>query len=150
MKIILLFILSTISICAHLGFLGKCGIAPKYRPLECYKNSVLEEDMNELATILKNNKNGGNDKEFADLIGDMFDKKKYREKKKTSDKINNFGGCSMHPKYLPVECYEENVLRRDKNAIRTAYKKYHKNDLKKFTQIYRELIEKKNNYYKKK
>ena len=131
MKIIILLVLITLSICDSLGFIGKCGMAPKYRPLDCYKNSILPEDLEELSGILERFKNGGDDKDFADLLGDMFDKKKYREKKiNLEDK--KIGGCGMHPKYLPVECYEQNILRRDKKAIRYAYDEYHGTDIKKF------------------
>ena len=147
MKVLLLLIISTFCICAPLGFIGKCGMAPKYRPLECYKNSVLEEDMKELTEIVSKFKNGGDDKEFANLLGDMFDKKKYREKKDSSNKIARIGGCGMHPKYLPVECYEQNILRRDRDTIRDVYKQYHENDLRKFNEIYLKLIEKKYDYF---
>ena len=146
MKIIVLFVLLAFSTCDSLGFIGKCGMAPKYRPLDCYKNSVLPEDLEELSGILSRFKNGGDDKDFAELLGDMFDKKKYREKKIEFEN-KKVGGCGMHPKYLPVECYEQNILRRDKKAIRYAYEEYHASDINKFNEIYKQLIEKKYYYY---
>ena len=56
-------------------------------------------------------KNGGDDNDFADLLGDMFDKKRFREKRTSGIEETSIGGCGMHPKYLPVECYERNILR---------------------------------------
>ena len=149
MKKFLFIIIIIISLifCNSIGLIGKCGMAPKYRPLDCYKNSVLPEDLLELSEILSKFKNGGDDKEFADLLGDMFDKKKYRENKTLFDKEEKIGACGLLPKYLPVECYEQNILRRDKNIIRDAYKKYHYNNLKYFNEIYQQLIERKFNYY---
>ena len=146
MRLILLITILAICFC-QLSFIGKCGMAPKYRPLDCYKNSVLPEDMNELSEILKKFKKGGDDKEFANIIGDLFDKKKFREKKTSHIDERRIGSCGMHPKYLPVECYEQNVLRRDKNKIRAAYEKYHGNNLKKFNEEYLQLIKEKLNYY---
>lgn len=149
MKLVLLLIISIICIDNSIEIMGKCGMAPKYRPLECYKNSVLPEDLDELTEILERFRDGGDDNEFADLLGDMFDKKRYREKgaSKVEEK-RKIGNCGMHPKYLPVECYEQNILRRDKKLIKDAYNKYHENNLKKFNEIYNQLIEKKNYYYK--
>ena len=144
---ILLLIISTIYIVDSKGLMGKCGMAPRYRPLECYKNSILKEDLDELSDILERFRNGGDDKQFADLLGDMFDKKRYREKGHSKIEEKEIGGCGMHPKYLPVECYERNILRRDKKSIKDAYNKYHKNNLTKFNEIYNQLIEKKLYYY---
>lgn len=148
MKITLLLIFFSLIICPHNHLIGKCGMAPKYRPLDCYKNSVLPEDLDELSEILSQFKNGGDDKDFADLLADMFDKKNYRENNNINDKKRKkIGGCGMHPKYLPVECYEQNILRRDKKQIREAYKKYHETEIKRFNEIYQQLIEKKFKYY---
>ena len=147
MRIILLLIILTFSIGKSISFMGKCGMAPKYRPLECYENSVLPEDLDELSEILSIFQNGGEDDEFADLIGDMFDKKRYRENNNLDIEENGIGGCGMAPKYLPVECYEQNILRRDKYLIREYYDKYHENDLNKFNELYEQLIEKKFEYY---
>ena len=122
-------------------------MAPKYRPIECYQNSILPEDMDELKRILFQMKNGGDDKEFANLLGDMFDKKRFREKPSSQDEKKELDGCGMAPQYLPVECYENYVLRRDKKIIKDAYDKYHKKDINKFMRIYLQLIEKKLNYY---
>ncbi len=150
MKSFLILIISTFCFCEQIGFLGRCGMAPKYRPLECFKNSVLEEDLNELSEVLLKFKNNGDDSEFANILGDMIDKKKFREKKNFEQEEKRIGACGMHPKYLPVECYEQNILRRDKNIIRDAYNKYHEKNLKKLSEIYRQLIEKKYFYYNQK
>ena len=147
---ILLLIISAICFVDSIGLMGKCGMAPKYRPIECYKNSILKEDLDELSDILERFRNGGDDKQFADLLGDMFDKKRFREKGNTKIDEKEVGDCGMHPKYLPVECYERNILRRDKKFIKDAYNKYHKSNLKKFNEIYNQLIEKKLYYYKQK
>ena len=71
----MIIIFTSLIICDSISLIGKCGMIPKYRPLECYKNSVLPEDLAELSEILLEFKNGGDDKELADLLGDMFDKK---------------------------------------------------------------------------
>ena len=147
MKIILLLIILIFTISKPLSFMGKCGMAPKYRPLECYQNSVLPEDLDELSDILSLFQNGGDDDEFADLIGDMFDKKRFRENNNLDNEENEIGSCGMAPKYLPVECYEQNILRRDRCLIREYYDKYHESDLNKFNELYEELIEKKLKYY---
>ena len=147
MKIILLSLILALSISKPLSFMGKCGMAPKYRPLECYENSVLPEDLNELSDVLSIFQNGGEDDEFADIIGDMFDKKRYRENNNLDIEENEIGGCGMNPKYLPVECYEQNILRRDRYLIKEYYDKYHGSDLNKFNELYKQLIEKKFEYY---
>ena len=150
MKVELLLILSSIYFCSSFTrLIGKCGMAPKYRPIECFKGSVLEEDLEELSKILKVFKNGGDDADFANLLGDMIDKKRFKEKSNSplEDLEIRIGGCGMHPKYLPVECFEQNVLRRDKKALREAYNLYHEKKLNKFISIYQELIERKNTYF---
>ena len=146
-SILILIIILTFCFCDKIGFLGRCGMAPKYRPLECFKSSVLEEDLNELSEVLSKFKNNGDDDEFAAILGDMIDKKKFREKKEIEPEEKLIGRCGMHPKYLPVECYEQNILRRDKDIIRIAYKKYHEINLKKFNEIYGQLCEKKMLYF---
>ena len=150
MKAIIFFIVLSVYLCADpLRFIGKCGVAPKYRPVDCYKNSVLPEDMKELEEIISKFKNGGDDNEFVNLIGDLFDKKKFRKKKKKNLKVDTkrMGSCGMHPRYLPVNCYEENVLRRDRKKLREIYDKYHGSDLKAFNEMYKELVNKKFKYY---
>ena len=148
MRVIIFFIILTVSLCAgNLSFIGKCGMAPKYRPIDCYKNSVLPEDMKELEEILSKFKHGGDDKEFANQIGDLFDKKKFRKKKNLKVDTKKIGSCGMHPKYLPVNCYEENVLRRDRKQLRVIYDRYHGSDLKVFNEKYKELINRKFKYY---
>ena len=148
MRVALIFIMLTVCLCVgHLSFIGKCGMAPKYRPIDCYKNSILPEDMKELEEIMSKFKKGGDDKEFANLIGDLFDKKKFRKKKNLKVDTKKLGSCGMHQKYLPVNCYEENVLRRDRKKLREIYDKYHGSDLKTFNEIYKELINKKFKYF---
>ena len=145
---ILLLLLSTIFCASHL--LGECGMAPKYRPISCYTDTVLPEDLPELKELLEKFKNGGDDNEFANYLGDMVDKKAARESngQKNDDLIDQpIGACGMHPKYLPFKCYEPNVLRRDRNTLADAYDKFHGSDLTAFNKVYKELEDKKYEYF---
>ena len=144
---ILLLLLAAIS-CAHL--LGNCGMAPKYRPISCYEDTVLPEDIPELKELLEKFKNGGDDNEFANYLGDMVDKKAVRESNgEKNDDLNNqpIGACGMHPKYLPFKCYEPNVLRRDRNTLADAYDRLHGSDLTAFNKVYQQLEDKKYEYF---
>ena len=107
-----------LALCVYVVYaLGNCGMAPKYRPIECYKGQVLEEDIPELEELLEKFKNGGNDNEFDNYLEDMFDKKEYKEGNEVNEVSYGFGGkCGVAPKYLPYECYEVNVLRRDSKS----------------------------------
>ena len=146
MEKILLLIILIICVGESIS-MGECGMAPKYRPIECYEDSVLPEDLDELSEILERFTEGGDDEEFDDLLEDMFDKKRSRENGVSEYEIEDVGKCGMEPKYLPVECYEQNILRRDKKYLRNAYNKYHESDLEKFNEIYNELIENKDYYF---
>ncbi len=132
-----------LALCAYVvyaGQLGNCGMAPKYRPIECYEGKVLDEDLPELKELLRKFKNGGNDHEFANILGDMIDKKKYRENKKVNKVPSaKVGKCGLAPKYLPYECYETKVLRRDRVLLKQAYDSLHDSDLEAFNEILRQL-----------
>ena len=147
---ILLFLFTTIFCGSDKIIFGKCGMAPKRRPVSCYTNTVLPEDIPELTELLEKFKDG-DDNEFANYLGDMIDKKAAREsngQKNDEDLINQpIGACGMAPQYLPFRCYEVNVLRRDKKTLSDAYDKYHKSDLKAFNKVYTELEDKKQKYY---
>ncbi len=139
-----------LALCVYVVYaLGNCGMAPKYRPIECYKGQVLEEDIPELEELLEKFKNGGNDNEFDNYLEDMFDKKEYKEGNEVNEVSYGFGGkCGVAPKYLPYECYEVNVLRRDRNELKEAYDTLHDSDLKAFNKILDKLKEKKYAYFK--
>ena len=59
------------------------------------------------------------------------------------------GKCGMHPKYLPFECYEKNVLKRNRKELKETYDKLHKNNLEDFNKIYSNLVEAKFAYFSK-
>ena len=147
MKVCILFALLALAISSPL--LGQCTMAPKNRPISCYEGQVLKEDIPELMDLLEKFKGDGDDHVFADYLGDMFDKKDFRE-----GKVENLygdqkllGNCGMAPKYQPYECYEPHVLRRDRNTLKSAFDEYHESDLAKFNSIYAPLIERKEDYF---
>ena len=147
MKICILLALLALSVSSPL--LGQCIMAPKNRPISCYEGQVLKEDIPELMDLLERFKGDGDDHVFADYLGDMFDKKDFREGKQET--INEdrklLGKCGMSPKYQPYECYEPKVLRRDRNELKLVFEQYHESDLEKFNSLYIPLIEKKEQYY---
>ena len=147
MKVYLLLALCIYAVYANVK-IGNCGMAPKYRPIECYKGQVLDEDIPELEELLNRFKIGGNDHEFANYLGDMFDKKDFKEGNELNE-INPklVGKCGVAPKYLPYECYEVNVLRRDRAELKQAYDALHDSDLKAFNKILDKLKEKKYAYF---
>ena len=141
---ILLALLACIS-CQILG--GDCTVAPKRRPIECFTGEVLNEDLEELKELLKKYKDG-DDQEFADYLGDMYDKKGFRETQdENNPKISILGKCGVHPKYLPFECYESKVLRRNRNELKEAYDTLHSENLEEFNAIYERLYEAKIEYF---
>ena len=146
MKVYILLVL-----CAYVAYaaqLGNCGMAPKYRPIECFEGKVLDEDLPELKELLGKIKNGGDDHEFANILGDMIDKKKYKENKKVN-KVHStlIGKCGLAPKYLPYECYEAKVLRRDRTLLKQAYDSLHDSDLEAFNEILKQLKAKRAAYF---
>ena len=146
MKVCILFALLALAVSSPL--LGQCSMAPKNRPISCYEGQVLREDIPELMDLLERFKGDGDDHVFADYLGDMLDKKDFREgKQENSEEKKLLGKCGMAPKYLPFECYEINVLRRDRNTLKSAYEQYHESDLEKYNSIYVPLIEKKWSYF---
>ena len=147
MKVCILLALLAFAISSPL--IGSCSMAPKNRPITCYEGQVLREDIPELMDLLEKFKGDGDDHVFADYLGDMFDKKDFREGKLENDggEKHLLGKCGMAPKYQPYECYETKVLRRDRNTLKSAYDEYHESDLEKFNSIYVPLIEKKWSYF---
>lgn len=146
MKVCILLALLALAVSSPL--LGQCTMAPKNRPISCYEGQVLKEDIPELMDLLEKFKGDGDDHVFAYYLGDMFDKKDFREGKvENIDNQKLLGKCGTHPKYQPFECYEPRVLRRDRNTLKEAYDKYHESDLEKFNSIYTPLIEKKFSYF---
>ena len=147
MKVCILFALLALTVSSPI--LGQCSMAPKNRPISCYEGQVLGEDIPELMDLLERFKGDGDDDVFADYLGDMLDKKDFREGKQENNEEEKqlLGRCGMAPKYLPFECYEINVLRRDRNTLKSAYEQYHESDLEKYNSIYVPLIEKKWSYF---
>ncbi len=141
---ILLALLACIS-CQILG--GACTGTPKKRPIECYKGEVLPEDLPELEEVLKKYKDG-DDHEFANILGDMIDKKQFRLGMPLEQtEAQKLGQCGMHPKYLPYECYEPHVLRRHRKQLKEAYDNLHDTNLIEFNKIYIKLTEAKEAYF---
>ena len=140
MKSLLLLSLLIVSISSQkIG--GPCTGTPKKRPINCFYGHVLNEDIPELKELLEKYRDG-DDHEFADYLGDMFDKKDFRE-----GRVNNgqngslLGKCGMHPKYQPFECYEPHVLRRNRKELKNAYDTLHAEKLEEFNKIYDKLYE---------
>ena len=124
-------------------------MAPKRRPISCYEWKVLPEDMAELEQLLEEFKDG-DDNVFANYLGDMFDKKEFREGRDPNEEDNSkklLGKCGVHPKYLPYECYEPQVLRRDRSELKDAFDNLHESDLDSFNQVLIKLRDKKVAYY---
>ncbi len=124
-------------------------MAPKRRPISCYEGKVLPEDMAELEQLLEEFKDG-DDNVFANYLGDMFDKKEFREGRDPNEEDNSkklLGKCGVHPKYLPYECYEPQVLRRDRSELKDAFDNLHESDLDSFNQVLIKLRDKKVAYY---
>ena len=147
MKVYLLLALLAYAACQSL--LGQCTMAPKRRPISCYEGKVLPEDMPELEQLLEEFKDG-DDNVFALYLGDMFDKKEVREGREPNDEDNSqklLGKCGVHPKYLPYECYEPQVLRRDRPELQDAFDNLHESDLDAFNQVLIKLRDKKIAYF---
>ena len=144
------YILLALAFCAvSAQMVGNCGMAPKYRPISCYEGKVLPEDMPELEQLLEEFKEG-DDNVFALYLGDMFDKKEVREGREPNDEDNSqklLGKCGVHPKYLPYECYEPQVLRRDRPELQDAFDNLHESDLDAFNQVLIKLRDKKIAYF---
>ena len=142
-------LLALIAYAVSQSLLGQCTMAPKRRPISCYEGKVLPEDMPELEQLLEEFKEG-DDNVFALYLGDMFDKKEIREGREPNEEDNSqklLGKCGVHPKYLPYECYEPQVLRRDRNELKDAFDTYHESDLDSFNQVLIKLKDKKIAYY---
>ena len=147
MKAYLLLALLAYATCQSL--LGQCTMAPKRRPISCYEGKVLPEDMPELEQLLEEFKDG-DDNVFANYLGDMFDKKEFREGRDPNEEDNSqklLGKCGVHPKYLPYECYEPQVLRRDRSELKDAFDNLHESDLDSFNQVLIKLRDQKIAYY---
>ena len=146
MKALLLLSLLIVSISSQK--IGTCTGTPKMRPIECFYGQVLNEDIPELKELLEKYRNG-DDHEFADYLGDMFDKKEFREGRAENENQNPkiLGKCGVHPKYQPFECYERNVLRRNRNQLKEAYDKLHGENLEEFNKIYIEYADAKQAYF---
>ena len=146
MKTLLLLSLLIVSISSKK--IGACTGTPKMRPIECFYGQVLNEDIPELKELLEKYRNG-DDHEFADYLGDMFDKKEFREGRAENENQNPkiLGKCGVHPKYQPFECYERNVLRRNRNQLKEAYDKLHGENLEEFNKIYIEYADAKQAYF---
>ena len=141
------YILLALLACISCQMLGKCMGTPKKLPLECYKGKVLNEDLPELQELLEKYKDG-DDHEFADYLGDMYEKKDYRlGKTENAEEQKVLGKCGMHPKYQPYECYEPHVLRRNRKELKAAYDTLHKDNLMEFNKIYIKLNEAKIAYF---
>ena len=146
MKALLLLSLLIVSISSQK--IGACTGTPKMRPIECFYGQVPNEDIPELKELLEKYRNG-DDHEFADYLGDMFDKKEFREGRAENENQNPkiLGKCGVHPKYQPFECYERNVLRRNRNQLKEAYDKLHGENLEEFNKIYIEYADAKQAYF---
>ena len=143
-----LLLLSLLIVSISSQKIGACTGTPKMRPIECFYGQVLNDDIPELKELLEKYRNG-DDHEFADYLGDMFDKKEFREGRAENENQNPkiLGKCGVHPKYQPFECYERNVLRRNRNQLKEAYDKLHGENLEEFNKIYIEYADAKQAYF---
>ena len=142
--------LALIAFAVSQQFIGGCSMAPKKRPISCYEGKVLPEDIPELETLLKEFAEDGDDHVFADYLGDMFDKKDFREGVEPNEEDSTpklLGKCGVHPKYLPYECYEPQVLRRDRAQLKEAFDQLHESDLASFNEILITLQDRKMEYF---
>ena len=141
------YILLALIACISCQLGGSCMGTPKKRPIECFVDQVLNEDLPELKEVLEKYRDG-DDHEFADILGDMIDKKEFRQGLLTpQNNLGKIGKCGMHPKYQPFECYEPHVLRRNRNQLKLAYDSLHENNLIAFNKIYMKLMEAKDAYF---
>ena len=141
------YILLALLACIACQLGGPCVGTPKKRPIECFKSQVLNEDLPELKEVLEKYRDG-DDHEFANILGDMIDKKEFRQGIYTEENdAAKLGKCGMHPKYQPYECYEPHVLRRNRKELKEAYDSLHENNLIEFNKVYIKLTEAKEAYF---
>ena len=141
------YILLALIACIACQLGGPCVGTPKKRPIQCFRGFVLNEDLPELKEVLEKYRDG-DDHEFADILGDMVDKKDFREGRAENDQEKKLlGKCGVHPKYQPYECYEPHVLRRNKKELKNAYDTLHADNLAEFNKIYERLSEAKIAYF---
>ena len=143
------YILLALLACIACQLGGPCVGTPKKRPIQCFRGFVLNEDLPELKEVLEKYRDG-DDHEFADYLGDMFDKKDFREGKETNEEEGQpklLGKCGVHPKYLPYECYEPQVLRRDRVQLKQAFDNLHESDLDLFNEVLVTLKDRKMAYF---
>ena len=143
-------LLTLLAAAVSFPLVGLCSMPPKNRPLYCFKGEVLSEDLPELKTPLDKYREGGDDHEFADYLGDMFDKKDIREGRKSNEEEETpviLGRCAQPPQYRPYECYAERVLRRDRKELKEAYDSLHESNLEEYNKIYFSLLDKKRKYF---
>ena len=146
MKVCILLALLAAAVSTPL--LGRCTMAPINRPLYCFKDLVLAEDLPELIVLLDKYREGGDEEEFADYLGDMYDKKEFREPTISNEEAPiKLGRCGQPPAYRPYVCYAEKVLRRDKKELKEAYDSLHYSDIEEFNKIYFSLLDKKRKYF---
>ena len=122
-----------------------CSLPPKRRPIECFIGQVLDEDIPELKELLEKYRDG-DDNEFNDYLGDMFDKKLYREGKAKPIRMP-LGKCTMNPRHLPFSCYEIRVLRRNRNELKEAYDTLYEENFEEFNKILVKLVKAKKVYF---
>ena len=79
----------------------------------------------------------------------MFDKKEFREGRDPNEEMQAqlLGKCGVHPKYLPYECYEPQVLRRDRAQLKQAFDNLHESDLDLFNEVLVTLKDRKMAYF---
>ena len=142
-------LLTLLAAAVSFPLVGLCSMPPKNRPLYCFKGEVLSEDLPELKTLLDKYRREGNDEEFADYLGDMYDKKEFREPTKTNEEEGpvKLGRCAQRPAFRPYACYAERVLRRDRKELKEAYDSLHESNLEEYNKIYFSLLDKKRKYF---
>ena len=146
MKVFIL--LALLAVAVSFPFLGKCSWAPKYRPLYCFYGQVWEEDLPELMALLYKYRRGGDDEEFADYLGDMYDKKEFREPKISNEEERiKLGRCAQPYIYRSFGCYAESILRRDRKQLKAAYDSLFISNNEEFVNIYYSLVAKKRKYF---
>ena len=120
--------------------------------LHCYIGQILDEDFPELIELLEKYRNSDDWELWSILggyVGDMIDKKLYREGKTRPRRLIGAHptDCLKLPRLRPFYCYEFEILRRDRNELKEAYDTLITNNFEEFNKIFVKLVKAKKVYF---